>query len=868
MSFLSDLAGARTATPSAGHDETVTTSWRLRELAGRVPARMALRVDELAVTYGELDALTDRLATRLLHAARVLPGSECTVGLRCNGTVAMFVASLAIARSGMTSVPIDPTASTERVTFILRDVGAALLVSDSDRDAFDIPTLSPLEDGLGGRPVEEPPAALASIVFTSGSTGMPKGIMVPREHRLDLRHWSFFSVIGPLEEGTVVGALSAGTVGFAETLVHCAVQLGLSIDAYEIRRLGLAPMERWLDESGIVGFVTVPTVVRYFLPGLDPGKVFANLKALVLTGETATWDDVRMLKAHLAPEATVYNCFGLTETNGVAVLAVNAVPADAFGPLPAGRLLGGVSVTIVDEAGQPVATGEHGEIIVEGPGCALGYWHRPALSAKTFAVLPDGRRRVRTGDRGRLLADGSLEHLGRLDHVVQVSGNRVELGEVEAALQGLAGVAAAAAVTYEDAGGNTRLRAFVVPLDATSLEPAVLRARLARWLPGYMLPDRIDVVDELPQLANGKVDRLRLAAAPSALASPSTGAPSVLAARIAGLFAEILEAGAVGPDDDFFELGGDSMRAARLFVELESRDGIVRPIALLLEASTPRRLAAVIEAGAGALGLVVPVQTGGARAPLFVVHDGTGDIFYAAKIAAHLGEDQPVYALQPALFLGVPAAEVSIEEVARRYVEEIRTFGSDGGFRLFGYSLGGLLAFEMARQLQAAGEKVGFLGLGDAEAPRSTPIRRAQGRLVELRGLPRSEAVARATRLTKGQLRHASLAAFELASGRRSRRRRTVLAALDTPGDRSTRAMYHYGSMLLQYRPSTPFTGSALLLRATDDHGRPDGGWGGFIRGPLDIRRIDGEHAALGREPCVGMVSAEIARALDRLAAA
>lgn len=777
----------------------------------------------------------------------------------------MCVGALGIARAGLTSVPIDPTAPAERVEFILNDVAASLLLSDTDEELGGFPMAHPLTHTapVPDTGVDEPPADLASIVFTSGSTGTPKGIMVPAAHRIDMAKSSFFALLPPIPEGTLVGSLAAGTVGFAEALVHGVVHLGVSLDAYEIRRLGLALLAEWIERSGVAGFVTVPTVLRYFLPTLAPEKVFSQLQLVVLTGETATWEDVRQLRSHLRAEASVYNLFGLTESSGIALFAAGHVPAGASGRLPAGRLLPGVALSIVDEAGAPVPDGERGEIIVEGPGCAIGYWNRPELSAATFLPSAGGYSRVRTGDGGRLRPDGLLEHLGRLDHVVKIAGNRVELGEVESTLRTVPGVSAAVAAPYEDSGGNTRLVAFVVGEPDSALDPWVLRALLARRLPGAMVPDRVTLVDELPQLANGKVDRVGLVER-LAFAQERREDPGDLEGIVASLFAEVLEHDAVGPDDDFFELGGDSMRAARVFVELEQRHSIVRPVSMLIEAPTARSLAAAIEAGASTLGLLLPLRTLGSRPPLFVVHDGTGDVLYATRIAEHASEDQPVYAIQAGLFAGDGGDEQTIEEVAARYVGEVRRLRPVGPYLLYGFSLGGVIAFEMARQLQAVGAEVSFLGLGDSSAPRATTTRRAIGRLAELRSLPAGDAARRLAELAASQLRHL---AARVGKRERMPQQPWVEQAEVTLADGSDRAvlgMYHYGAMYLAYRPSTRFRGSVLLVRARTPTERADRGWGAFVTGRVLIRDIDAAHAELGKDPVAGTVGDLIAAAIDQ----
>lgn len=840
-----------------------TTSGCLRATAQRDPDRPAVEVGDEVLSYGGLDRRADELAARLL--AELGPGDH-SIGLRCAGTLPMVVGALGIARAGMVSVPLDPTAPFERIRVVLDDVDAPVVLADGDLGGDpDVPVADPLAHRApvpaGGIDIAQ--GELASIVFTSGSTGTPKGIMVPRAHRLDLRRrLEHFEGIG---DGARIGSLAAGTVGFAESLVHSVVQLGATLCAYEIRRLGTAPVAAWLRQSRVAGLVTVPTILRLLVASLAEGDVFEALRVVVLTGETATWEDLAALRPHLPHEAVVYNIFGLTETGAVAMLAVGAGTVADTGPLPAGRPLPYCKVTIVDEAGAPVPPGERGEIVVEGDDCTLGYWRRPELTALVYTELADGTRRVRTGDAGRLRADGVLEHLGRLDHVVKIAGNRVELGDVEVALRSLDGAAAAAAAPYSDASGSTRLTAFVVPQQGRELDPFLLRAALARRLPGAMLPDAIGILDELPQLASGKVDRRRLPERAEARPVASSAPTTALERDLAALWCAVLDVGGVGADDDFFELGGDSMRAARLFTEIERELGLDRPVALLLEAPTVRRLAAAIAADEETLGLLVPVRPEGTRAPLFVVHDGIGDVFYATRLSGHLGPDQPLYAIQPALVRSATAVETSIEQLAGRYLGEVRRVRPHGPYQLYGFSLGGLIAFEMARQLQAAGEQVAFLGLGDSSAPRLAWPHRARARLAEVRSLDAAAARERAAALAVAQLRHVAGLARSLPRRRRVPELVPLPALRVAPEERASLVLRHYGLMAYAYRPTTPFDGPVLLVRAGGPGGRPDRGWRAHVTGEIVVRDVDCGHSALGGEPFAREVAVALQEALGRV---
>jgi enterobactin synthetase component F len=865
--------------------EESSASSRLRRFAREFPERPLLDVDERSYTYSEVDMAVDQLAQRLLDDLGEEPHR---IVLRLAGTHEMVVAALAVERAGMTSVPLDPTAPSERVLNIIDQVTPAMVLSDVEGDD-DLPlpgarplryTATPPADG-----VQCPQAGLAAVVFTSGSTGTPKGIMMPTAQRQgmidDLERITGRSPDAPEEYR--MGMIAAGTVGFSHAMVDCSIAMGATLCAYEVRRLGLAAFGQWAVDKRIVTIPLIPTVLRFILPTLPDDLVFHDLRTVFFSGETSTWEDVRALRKHLPDAAVAHNMLGQTEVR-ISEFAVGAdLPPDASGPLPAGTITANRTVTIVDPDGVPVPTGTAGEIIVETAECALGYWGQPDVTASVFTDLEDGRRRVRTGDGGRLLGDGTLEHLGRLDHVVKVAGNRIDLGDIETALRGLDGVADAAATTFASPAGDLRLAGYAVPSPGVSLHPHVLRAAMARRLPGPMLPDFIAVLDALPQLPGGKVDRSQLPARAAEAAVPDDARqPSELEGQLCAIFAEVLGVEQVALDDDFFALGGDSIRAARLFAGMESALGIDRPVSLIVEAPTVSSLAAAVIQSEDTWDALVPLRAEGQRPPLFVVHEGRGDIFYATRLFDALGDDQPVLALQPKGLLGVPPEETSIEELAASYLRSIRRQRPHGPYLLYGYSMGGTIAFEMALQLRATGEEVAFLGIGDTPVADPEMLRLAQpyaarggARLAQLKALPPGQATQLAGRLALRQL--TSLPGRLKLHGTRwlvSRHRKVVLGVRRThrlmqtgeaipPELRCWYVTLHYGEMLARYVPSAAFDGPALLVRSKDKHPHEDLGWARWIDGELQIVNIGGDHGSIHDARHSGEVGRALRAAID-----
>jgi acyl-coenzyme A synthetase/AMP-(fatty) acid ligase len=868
--------------------ELTPAATALRQVARDDPDRVALEVGERRVSYAALNADVDALAQRLLDEHGT---SHPVVGMRLKDPHAMTTATLAVQRAGMVAVPIDPTAPVDRVLAVLGEIDPIVLLSDIDGDGDALPLRVEhphryVADAPAGDVIADP-GEIAAVVFTSGSTGIPKGIIMSTEQRKNAARITR-EVATDYELGDRFGAITVGTVGFADGLVHSAITFGFTLVAYEIRDRGLSEFADWLLTERVSLITLVPTIWRFLAPELPADLIFPDLRMVTLAGETSTWEDVASMRRHLSSTAVVSNMFGLTEVM-ISRFDIRSDMPIGTGPLPAGTPFPERTVMIVDPDGNPVPDGVSGEIVVDSRTSALGYWRQPDATARVFTELPDGRRRVRTGDGGRMLPDGTLEHLGRLDHVVKVAGNRIELGDVESALRSLPGVAHAAATTYTSANDEIRLVAFAVPAPGASLHPALLRSALARRLPSVMVPDAVHLLDEVPQLPGGKInrgalpDRAGVRPEDDHLASATTELERVLV----DIWREVLGLSSVGIHDDFFALGGDSLRAARVFAEIERRLGLDRAVALILEAPTVSALASVLEHGSDSWQAVVPLQLTGSRPPLIVIHDGRGDVFYAQRLVPHLGPEQPVYGLLPPSPSIEDRRETSIEELATTYVERIRGLRPHGPYLFYGYSLGGTIALEMGRQLTVAGEDVLLVGLGDSIGPghpgvlpprRSELSRRrmltlrAQQRTAAMKGMSGAQALGDILGVARRQLQR--WVAFSLLTARRLWSRVSGGApplAPRAPYERlapTNQAFFEWHAELgVNYVPATVIAGDVLLLRAVDYDTRSDRGWGPFVGGELTTVDIVASHEQLHAPENTPGVGAALRQAIDRVLA-
>ncbi|MFG2744450.1 amino acid adenylation domain-containing protein [Streptomyces chartreusis] len=743
----------RTDLLARGTRRTGTERTTLTELVAR---RIAAAPDAVALvhaapdgalvstTYADLDAAANRLAHLL--AGRGI-GRGDLVALCLERGPATVTALLAIARTGAAYLPLDPAYPAERMRGMLADSGARLLLTqESLAQALDPlrAELVVLDDpavrgGLVHLPVTPPAVAppapddLLYVIYTSGSTGRPKGVAVshraaarlvqglpeleftPRDTFLYFAPVAFdastFEIWGPLTQGARLAICPPGPAD-PEALGEFCARAGVS-----------------------VAFLTTQFVNA--VADTRPAAL-APLRILLTGGEAHSRDHLERLRATL-PDTRVYNVYGPTETTTFATLQDLAAAEDTPVSVPIGLPIGDTCAYVLDDALRPVPRGVVGELYLGGPGLALGYLGRPAASAERFVACPfgePGERMYRTGDLVRWDSRGRIDYVGRADQQVKIRGFRIEPGEIERHLTAHADVARAAVLAPAGPGGQRHLVAYVVPADGrAALEPAEMRAHLARTLPGYMVPDAFVTLADLPLTPNGKLDVRALPAAEAAPADRVVRAPGTEAERVlCAAVAEVLGCGAVGPDDGFFALGGDSLKAI-LLVGAAGRAGLRISLAAVFEHRTLGALAGSAEMGggpgaaprglvaqfpaplegvAGALGPILSIRPTGSRPPLFCVHGGLGFGIPFAALVEHLDPEQPVFALQARGLGGDEPLPRDLAEVADEYVERIRGVQPSGPYHLLGWSYGGVVAHEMAVRLRAAGEEVAYLANLDA----------------------------------------------------------------------------------------------------------------------------------------------------------
>jgi amino acid adenylation domain-containing protein len=571
----------------------------------RGPGRVAVRSRRHTVTYDGLNRSANRIARGILASG--IPETD-PVALLLGNDVPMVAAMLGTLKSGHLYVPLDPVFPRARLASILEDSHASVLVTDglhqelavslagAARRLIDIDQLDPsLSSDNPARPI--PPDSPTWILYTSGSTGSPKGVVQTHRNVLAfIRHYVGRFGIGASDRLTL---LSSCGVNLGAHDIFGALLTGASLHLYDLKTEGVGPLAHWLGQERITIYTSVPTVFRHFVDTLTEADAFPDLRLIKLGGEPVRRGDVERYRRHFGSGCLFVNRLGMTETGSVCWSVLDhATPIDGPG-VPVGHPVEDHELLLLDDAGRRVGADEIGEIAVRSRYLSPGYWGKPELTQATFLPDPEGgdRRIYRTGDLGRWLADGRLAHLGRKDSQVKIRGHRVEIDEVEVALGELEAIRDTAVVAREDPSGEPRLVAYVVPRSPPAPTVTGLRHALAERLPTHMIPTAFVYLDALPVAPNGKVYRRALPAPDDArpeLDVPFVGPRTPVEGALARIWAEVLGLKRVGIHDEFLDLGGHSLLAGRIAARVVDAFQADVPLSALLAAPTVESMAVVI----------------------------------------------------------------------------------------------------------------------------------------------------------------------------------------------------------------------------------------------------------------------------------
>ena len=704
----------------------------------KTPDAIALEFEDESLTYAQLDAKSSHVANWLIRQGVDV---ERSVGVCMYRSMEMTISMLGILKAGCAYLPLDPSLPAHRLEYILENSDPNCILCQSDTLASlpkmekQFPTqivnhdyfhATQLEDQ--NPKVKEDPKAVAYIIYTSGSTGKPKGVMVPQEGIVNRILW--MQEVYQMDGTDAVLQKTPFTFDVSVWEFFWPILVG--------SRLVMARPEGHKDRDYLIDIINqkkitvlhfVPSMLRIFLDAKNLGRCQC-LRKLMCSGEALNREDVkRFFEAFNQVE--LHNLYGPTEAS-VDVTWWHCKPEDTDRAVPIGRPIANTQMYVLDQDGQQVPIGVIGELYIGGIQLAKGYLNRPDLTAAAFMELPiDGqmRRVYKTGDLGRFRTDGAIDYLGRIDHQVKLRGLRIELGEIETVIKQQPGVKESVVLVRKEGDSDERLVGYV-EMDIGKIwdEPAV-RTGLMKDLPEYMIPNAFVIVNEWPVTANGKLDRNSL---PSIESQKEKDSPQhnrlVIAPRdqwertLLEIWEDILNIRPLSVTDNLFsEMGASSLAAMRAVNEIrEVLQKNIQAEILLQEGTVERQAKLLKQTDLQAGNILVSLKSNGDKPAIFLVHAAGGSAFHYTALARAMGNDRPVHVLQdPAYFSDVKLPD-SIDEMAANYLNAIRAVQPKGPYYVGGWSLGGKIAFEMANQLIAAGEKVGLLLMFDTGVPIGT----------------------------------------------------------------------------------------------------------------------------------------------------
>jgi amino acid adenylation domain-containing protein len=866
-------------------DIETTIPDRFDRIAAQLSSHLAIRDQEHSWTYKELQRRANQLAQAVLERSSV--GAGCVAYLVPHSPE-MVLCGLGILKAGKTSLCIHPSLPTAAQRDILSDACPDLLITcrsmesrarEIIEDRCGLFILEDMDDMAAelqaNVPVQTGDAAL--IFYTSGSTGRPKGVV--KSHRGVLhRAWlcAQYDHFRPADRHSLFTYCSFATT---ESDVYGTLLNGATLCLFDLATRGLADLSGWIDAEQVTVLHPPVMLFRRFLSTLKSENLFPSVRLVALAGETVVASDVESWRRHFSKSCALRHRFSSTEAGHLAVACIEPGVALDPGIVPPGKAVADKFLRVVDESGDEVAPGVVGELFVQSEYLAAGYWRRPAETAHAFAVDPRNPqlRTFRTGDLGRIDADGGFEFLGRRDHQVKIRGYRLELKEVESALLMLDTVQEAAVIVHR-IDDESRLIAYVVYKPEYVFSTEELRAELRKTLPEWKVPTRFISLPSMPLTPTGKIDRQSLPPLDEPLSDGDFdfAEPGSLAEqKLADIWRDLLGRQHIGIHDNFFDVGGHSLLAAQLFARIADAFGRKLPMATLFQYGSIAQLAQLLSRPepVSDIASILPLQPHGNGRPLFFFPALGGDLMFARNLIQELGRPFPMVGIQPALTLANIDQFREFQTTVRNYVSAIQACQPQGPYALVGYSYGGLVAYEAACVLTELGESVDRLIIVDWG-----PARR-------LRKLNRESLWRRNARVVtnfpgwlREEARHFS--AIRLASNAYRKLKRLIrrftsrselplelhdaydINRFPTQNLEIMRAVY----AAFQDHMPRRYAGQLTLIRAKTrgllDDSPPDLHWNQFVP-TLELRTMDGNHYSILHPPHVAQLARHLEEAME-----
>jgi amino acid adenylation domain-containing protein len=815
--------------------------------------RCAIITENGSVTYQQLDHIANCTAGALLANGH---RRGHTVAILFEQGILQIAAILGVLKAGGIYVPLDMAVGRRRLRNIIQHAEsriiltdrinrsvASLISSDRTRVVNIEKDLEQYADNYQATALS--PSDFAYIYYTSGTTGDPKGVV--DIHRNVLHNVARYTTSLEIDCNDRLTLVQSCGFSGAVSNIFTSLLNGAVLLPFDVRARGVSALARWLASQKPTIYHSVPSLFRQLMRCCD---TLPTLRVIRLEGDLARAIDVDTFNRQFDRNCTLVNGLGATETGITAQYFIEYGKSLNRNVVPVGKATRDFRIDILDARHRPLPQGQYGEIVITSRYLASGYWRAPDLTNSTFSVIDGETRSYYTRDLGRVDRHGLLEVHGRMDSLVKIRGEWVDLSALEVALARCNGVKDAIAELPLAGAAKSELTAWIVPDARANVSSGNLRESLrSQGWPQHSTPTRFIVLDDWPLDLNGKIDRKVLAATTDRRerrATPKNPREKL----VAKVFEQILQVGTVSRADDFFELGGDSLKAVEACFELSRLTGTSQALGLFQHASSVAELAKSLD-GAFDRGCLVPLQPTGDGAPIFCVHAHMGHVFNLRQLAGQFAPEQKFFGLQARGLTRMEQPDVTLEAMATTYVACIRKVQPTGSYLISGYCFGSWVAVEIARQLRNAGHQVSGLFLIDpqlpqaisAQVPGASPGGQLGRFLNRLRGLSTDRMAQKLRRRLFNTVRRARIRFLWLIVHLSQGKRWICGLVLRQPGDA-------IAVMQLDYRPRA-YDGDACILMPND---KPlelseRRAWESFIKGNLDFEFLVGNSSDLLREP-------------------
>ncbi|MEG4111235.1 MULTISPECIES: amino acid adenylation domain-containing protein [unclassified Microcoleus] len=839
------------------------------------PNAVAVVFENEQLTYQQLNYRANQLAH---HLQKMGVEPEMLVGICVERSLEMIVGLLGILKAGGAYLPLDPSYPHDRLAFMLEDAQVSVLLTQqklvagfSEYKAQRL-CLDTDWEVIAQESEEKPLICLTSdnlayTIYTSGSTGKPKGVLVTHQNLVHSTSARISYYSEPVTSFFLLSsfAFDSSIAGIFWTLC----QGGILVIPPANFQQELLQLTKLIAQHHVSHLLSLPSLYNLILDQAESQQLTC-LRSVIVAGEPCSRELVERHTKLLA-KTSLFNEYGPTE--GTVWSSVYHCQSSALRTqVPIGRPIANMQIYLLDKYLNPVPIGVQGELHIGGEGIARGYLNRPELTKDKFIPNPfsnePGTRLYKTGDLARYLPDGNIEFLGRIDNQVKIRGFRIELGEVESTLSQYPTVQQCVVTARVDIEGDKRLVAYIVSNQQQKPTTDDLRCFLKQRLPDYMVPSAFVFLDTIPLTPNGKIDQRALPAPDGLRQEPaSTFVPPSddLEIQLTKIWENVLRKKPISVKDNFFDVGGHSLLAVRLLAQIEKAFGKNLPLATLFQSPTIEQLANILrqKGWSAPSQTVVTIQPGGSKPPLFFFHVLGEGLKFCRPLASHLDPEQPIYGLAVGIMDEVSLNK--IEDLVAHYLKEMRIIQPEGPYLLAGIYCGGRIAYEVAQQLHAQGQKVALLALLDTlKDDRAIKIMPVEERVLAhwnnfLRFGP-------AYLLSQRRLEEAKNRLMSIYCEFYERMGRPLPPAFQSFTYRKKK---EEGNMEWEFAPKQVYPERVTLFRPMEnmDFLEPDLGWSELAPGGLEIHDVPGNTFSMLQEPHVQVLAEKLRECIDRVQA-